>query len=375
MAGNIATSTVTTLLRGTSGIQCEPAATAPALLLQLYDMENCPYCRIVREVLTELGLDHLMGSPLLRAHLHGFFMDIRLYRKAASARPANSLDTVKADMVRKQIEEQRQGRVRIETKVPKVNKDLFMKLKIDGDKMGDKKRARKGELLEDDRFGALFTDDRFEVDTSEETYRLINPVVSKLDGDKKKEFEKKYGVREGGSDDEVVNSDDDDMKESEEEEAEESSDDDQEWTKQLKKEHKNIKSEKVVEKKLNKIKKQEQKLKTISNLAAKAQQHILEEVKTGSEFSNVTEKKTKSKSKKSKLSLEDRIDDEQFDPSSMKRMETGHVMTFEPERSKQSVKQEEKEKEHRQERLAVRRSAKALRKDKIAPKFWMGKRV
>ena len=135
--------------------------------------------------LTELGLDHLMGSPLLRAHLHGFFMDIRLYRKAASARPANSLDTVKADMVRKQIEEQRQGRVRIETKVPKVNKDLFMKLKIDGDKMGDKKRARKGELLEDDRFGALFTDDRFEVDTSEETYRLINPVVSKLDGDKK----------------------------------------------------------------------------------------------------------------------------------------------------------------------------------------------
>ena len=56
MAGNIATSMVTTLLRGTSGIQCEPAATAPAMLLQLYDMENCPYCRIVREVLTELGL-------------------------------------------------------------------------------------------------------------------------------------------------------------------------------------------------------------------------------------------------------------------------------------------------------------------------------
>lgn len=64
MAGNIATSMVTTLLRGTSGIQCEPAATAPAMLLQLYDMENCPYCRIVREVLTELGLDaEIYPSP------------------------------------------------------------------------------------------------------------------------------------------------------------------------------------------------------------------------------------------------------------------------------------------------------------------------
>lgn len=66
-------------------------------------------------------------------------------------------------MIRRQIEEQRQGRVKIETKLPKVNKDLFMKLKIDGEKIGDKKRAKKGELLEDDRFGALFKDDRFEV--------------------------------------------------------------------------------------------------------------------------------------------------------------------------------------------------------------------
>ena len=39
----------------------------------------------------------------------------------------------------------------------------------------------------------------------------------------------------------------------------------------------------------------------------------------------------------------------------MKRMESGHVMTFTPEKSQQSVRQEEKEKEHRRERLAVRR--------------------
>merc|ERR1719268_608819 len=159
---------------------------------------------------------------------------------------------------------------------------------------------------------------------------------------------------------------------SEDDRDEESSDDDQEWTKQMKKEHKNIQSEKAEEKKLKRMKKQEQRLKNISNLEAKSQQHVLEEVKAGSEFQNVSEKK--SKSKKSKLSLEERLETETFDPSSMKRMESGHVMTFTPEKSQQSVRQEEKEKEHRRERLAVRRSAKALKKDRVAPKFWLGKR-
>merc|ERR1719481_860338 len=140
--------------------------------------------------LQEMGLDHLIGSSLLRAHLHGYFMDIRLYRKAASAKPANALENMKKDMVRKQIEAQREGRVIIETKIPKVNKDLFIKLKVDEDK-DKKKKKNAGDLLEDDRFGALFTDDRFEVDKDDETYRLINPVVSKLDKDKRKEFDKK----------------------------------------------------------------------------------------------------------------------------------------------------------------------------------------
>lgn len=30
------------------------------------------------------GLDHLVGSSLLRAYMHGYFMDARLYRKAHS---------------------------------------------------------------------------------------------------------------------------------------------------------------------------------------------------------------------------------------------------------------------------------------------------
>jgi len=57
MAGNIATSMLSTMVRASSGIQSSPAAVKPQKLLQLFDIENCPYCRLVREALTELDLD------------------------------------------------------------------------------------------------------------------------------------------------------------------------------------------------------------------------------------------------------------------------------------------------------------------------------
>lgn len=60
MATNIGTSLLSTLVRGTTGIQSRPAVNQPAQWLQLYDIENCPYCRLVREALTELSLDAMI---------------------------------------------------------------------------------------------------------------------------------------------------------------------------------------------------------------------------------------------------------------------------------------------------------------------------
>ncbi len=64
MAGNFPTSLVATLVRGTTGISSAPAPVQPAINLQLYDIENCPYCRLAREALTELALDaEIYPSP------------------------------------------------------------------------------------------------------------------------------------------------------------------------------------------------------------------------------------------------------------------------------------------------------------------------
>ena len=54
---NLFTSTLASGLRGWSGISARPAAEKPLAILKFYDIENCPFCRIAREVLTELDLD------------------------------------------------------------------------------------------------------------------------------------------------------------------------------------------------------------------------------------------------------------------------------------------------------------------------------
>ena len=78
--------------------------------------------------------------------------------------------------------------------------------------------------------------------------------------------------------------------------------------------------------------------------------------------------------KKSKQSLEHLLSD-RADDTELVRSDTGHTMTFAPEKSKLSLKKEQENREHREERRQVRRSAKSLKKDKLPPRFWMGKRV
>jgi len=334
------------------------------------------YKFVTNEEISELGLDHLMGTQMLRAHMHGYFMDIRLFRKASSARPANNLDTIKQDLIKKKLEEQRAKRVQLKSSMPKVNKDLFLKLK--DQQMPDKKPKKKdksGNLLEDDRFGSLFTNPEFEVDTTEESYRLLNPVVSKLDNKRLKEVKKTL------IEDDDAGADDTKIRESGESDLDdESSDDDQEWTKQVKKEHKVIQKERDTAKDNARAEARERKLKRKYNIGneepsenALIRKPKFSEVKSGNEFTEFNDKKEKKK-KLSKVSLEERLESQE-QLGQIVKTETGHTMTFQPEKPRGERRKEEEDRKHREERRMVRRSAKTLRKDKLPPQFWGGKRV
>jgi glutathione S-transferase len=56
----VASSVVATMTRMGRGIYTRPAAERPERPLELYEFEGCPFCRLVREALTELDLDALV---------------------------------------------------------------------------------------------------------------------------------------------------------------------------------------------------------------------------------------------------------------------------------------------------------------------------
>ena len=57
---NLASSTLATALRTGTGVTARPAQEKPPKLLELFDFEGCPFCRLVREALTELDLDAMI---------------------------------------------------------------------------------------------------------------------------------------------------------------------------------------------------------------------------------------------------------------------------------------------------------------------------
>jgi ribosome biogenesis protein ENP2 len=75
---------------------------------------------VTRGDLARLGLDHLLGTPLLRAYMHGFFLDARLYSKAAAAAQPEAYEAWRAAKVAAKLEEERQGRISVARKLPKV---------------------------------------------------------------------------------------------------------------------------------------------------------------------------------------------------------------------------------------------------------------
>ncbi len=314
------------------------------------------YKFVTRDELMDLGLDHLIGSPYLRAYMHGFFMDARLYRKAHSVMQPLTLNKYLSEKIDRKLAQEAKKRVQLKSDLPKTNQELFVKLQEQRDFGGKNNKKGKqvaSELLQDDRFSAMFNDARFEVDKTETAFKLLNPVLSKMAAPS---LEQEAKV----SDDDDNDQDSDDFADdnAEIEDSDESSDDEIEWTQKVKEAHKNVRKEASMQREHEKSLKMAEKIaKTI-----KVQEFHRDDFEARHDKKN---------GKRSKKSLADRLADEN---SFTDRMD-GHQMVFKEKKSAKQLTRERQEKEHRQERLELRRSASSLKKDRIKPKFWNGKRV
>ncbi|XP_055526515.1 nucleolar protein 10 [Wyeomyia smithii] len=202
------------------------------------------YKFVTKQELGDLGLAHLEGTSMLRAYMHGFFIDIRLYNKAKAIVDPFAFERYRKEKIAKQIEESRPARLQLKSKLPKVNAELAEKLQTERELGSGKLKTAASGLLVDDRFKSMFENPDFEVDKTAHAYRLLNPVLTRLDKARSKKMKAMEEAEqaaaeqatqmesEGGSTDEDLFS-----------EREESSDDDQTWTKQVKKEYKKIRQE------------------------------------------------------------------------------------------------------------------------------------
>ncbi|PIO36610.1 hypothetical protein AB205_0119300 [Aquarana catesbeiana] len=175
--------------------------------------------------------------------MHGYFIDIRLYHKVKAMVNPFAYEDYRKDKIRQKIEETRAQRVQIK-KLPKVNKELALKLLEEDEEerpLQKKKQKKMPNILNDDRFKAMFEDPAFQVDEKSEEFRLLNPLVSKISQKRKKKLKEmaELQVKEQEEEEEPEGKPSD-------AESSESSDDEKAWVEEVRKQRKLLRQEEKV---------------------------------------------------------------------------------------------------------------------------------
>jgi len=154
------------------------------------------YRFVTREELLQLGLGGLVGTNMVKAYMHGFFIDAQLYARSKAVSQPFAYDEYRKQKVREKVDGTAQQRIAIKEPLPKVNQDLAKQIlerkdeaealfapladgKTPKIKTSERDRARKAKsqakMLEDDRFSALFAKKEFEIDATSAEYKLLHP--------------------------------------------------------------------------------------------------------------------------------------------------------------------------------------------------------
>ncbi|KAJ1924267.1 Small ribosomal subunit biogenesis [Tieghemiomyces parasiticus] len=196
------------------------------------------YRFVTAKELATLGLEHLIGTNLLRSYMHGFFIDLRLYEKAKVIANPFAYDEYREKQLREVLEKERGSRIgakasRTERKVNRElaerasrneglyqvagraskqakNRKATKENEDEGDSDGDDMATRAlrrsrgddggkaqaaaaapADLLEDNRFAAMFEDSDFEVDEEASEFQQLRRSEAALGRKKAGTFFKK----------------------------------------------------------------------------------------------------------------------------------------------------------------------------------------
>ncbi|XP_057735437.1 uncharacterized protein LOC130950854 [Arachis stenosperma] len=148
------------------------------------------YKFLTKEELERLNLTNLIGTNLLRAYMHGYFINYALYKKAKALADPFEYEAYIEQQKREKMEAERASRITIRKKLPKINRKLAARLlkseeaenenRDAGDdenkKSSKKKKGLIMEDLQDERFKAIFTNKEYEIKETSDEYLALHPV-------------------------------------------------------------------------------------------------------------------------------------------------------------------------------------------------------
>lgn len=189
------------------------------------------YRFVTKKQLDDLGLSGLIGTNVLRAYMHGYFIDARLYNKAQTQMQPFAYEKYKEEKIKSMIADEREESAvkKKSEKLPSINKALAARLRDEAaaaDKKAEtkkeKKKSKKSDvastLLADERFKKLFESEDFEVDETSEEFlknasisqklKAKGPVEVESDEEEERESSEEEYNEDSDSDDEASGNDD-----------------------------------------------------------------------------------------------------------------------------------------------------------------------
>lgn len=136
-----------------------------------------------------LGASNLIGTSSLKAYMHGYFIEAKLYRKLMAVAEPFAYDNWREQQRQKKKQDKLGSKIRgiVEnrkraaqsTQLPAVNAELAQRLIADAAKTEEATITSVANPLGDDRFAALFTDRNFQIDIDSPDYILRHPNATK----------------------------------------------------------------------------------------------------------------------------------------------------------------------------------------------------
>ena len=136
------------------------------------------YKFVSRDDLEKLGVADLIGTPMLRAYMHGFFMDMNLHNRVRAVANPFEYEQYRKKKLKERLDAKRASRIAPkDSNKPKttVNPDLAERLQSKAGDGGTKSAKVAGRLLSDGRFGNLFTNPDYQIDEEDDNFKLRNP--------------------------------------------------------------------------------------------------------------------------------------------------------------------------------------------------------